>query len=308
MTDFATTLGRWSRALLGLLAVALVATGCDAFTDEDLGDAQPQTPTIAKYIQEVRVFSSLEGAVAEAGLTGTLESSGPFTVFAPVDDAFSPPIDPALNQQVVKKVIQHHVVDGEVTSDQLSDGQAVTPLSGDDLTIGLGSGVTVNRASVTNADAEASNGVVHVIDGLLIDAVDRATLTPRFTIFARLVSEAGLEDALRDPGANGGRTIFVPTNEALLAALDSDGSGSIESDEIPSNADEILQYHVHNNVLLSEDLPSDTTVTSLEGSALTLNAGDDVSVNPGEENAGVTVPDVVVDNGVIHGIGTVLTP
>lgn len=308
MIDFATLFRRGLALGTGLLVLGLVITGCDAFTDKDLGDSNPQTPTIAQYVQEVRVLSSLEGAVAEAGLTGTLENDGPFTVFAPLDDAFSPAIDPSLNRAVVQKVVQHHVVDGEVTSDQLSDGQAVAPLAGDDLTIGTGDGVTVNRASVTNADAEASNGVVHVIDGLLIDAVDRAILTPRFTIFARLVSEAGLESALRNPGANGGRTIFAPTNEAILAALDSDGNGNIEGGEIPSNADEILQYHVHNNTLLAGDLPSDTTVTSLEGSDLVLNAGDAVSVNPGEEDAGVTVPDVVVDNGVIHGIDAVLTP
>ncbi|MFB6278516.1 MAG: fasciclin domain-containing protein, partial [Salinibacter sp.] len=234
MIDFATSVRRWGRLGTGLLALALVVTGCDAFIDQDLADSTPQSPTIAGYVQEVPALSSLEGAVAEAGLVGTLDSEGPFTVFAPTNDAFSPAIDPSLNQQVVEKVVRHHVVNGNVTSDQLSDGQTVTPLAGDDLTIGVGDGVTVNRASVTNANASATNGVVHVVDNLLIDAVDRATLTPRFTIFARLVKEAGLESALRAPGANDGRTIFAPTNEALLATLDGNGNGSIESGEIPS--------------------------------------------------------------------------
>jgi uncharacterized surface protein with fasciclin (FAS1) repeats len=289
----------------------LVLTGCDAFTDQDLGDSDPQTPTITEYIQEVRVFSSLEVAVDEAGLTGTLnDENSTFTVFAPTDDAFSPPIDPSLNQKVLTKVLRHHTLNGEVTSGGLNDGDTATPLAGEDLAIGVSDGVvsTVNRASVTNADAEASNGVVHVIDGLLIDAVDRATLTPRFTIFARLVTEAGLESALRESGANDGRTIFAPTNEALLDALDNDGNGSIESGEIPPNAADILQHHVHDNALLAGDIPSDTTVSSLEGTDLTLSGGDAVSVKPGAEDASVTVPDVVVDNGVIHGIDTVLTP
>lgn len=307
MNNFAPALRRWSPSAVGLLVFALVLTGCDAFTDQDLGDSDPQTPTIAEYIQEVRVFSSLEAAVAEAGLTSTLnDESNTLTVFAPTDDAFSPPIDPALNRQVVEKVVQHHVVSGAVTSDQLSDGQTVSPLAGNDLTIGVGENVTVNRATVTNPDANAQNGVVHVVDELLADAVDRATLTPRFTIFARLVKEADLAGALRGPGANDGRTIFAPTNEALLAALDSDDSGEVESDEIPSNADEILQYHVLDSVFLAADVPtSETAVPTLEGSDVTVQRSDGtVTVNGNE----VVIPDVEVDNGVIHGIDAVLTP
>jgi Secreted and surface protein containing fasciclin-like repeats len=197
-----------------------------------------------------------------------------------------------------------------VTSDQLSDGDTVTPLAGDDLTIGVNGGVTVNRASVTNADAEASNGFVHVVDNLLIDAVDRSTLTPRFTIFARLVKEADLAAPLRDSGANGGRTIFAPTNEALLAALDGDDSGEVESGEIPSDAGDILQYHVLDSVFLAADVPtSETTVPTLEGSGVTVvRSGDAVTVNPNAENASVTIPNVEVDNGVIHGIDAVLMP
>jgi uncharacterized surface protein with fasciclin (FAS1) repeats len=290
--------------------IAFGATGCDSFTDKDLGDSNPQTPTVASYVQEVRVLSSLEAAAAEAGLVGTLEDGGPFTVFAPVDDAFAPPIDPSLNQQVVRKVVQHHVVSGEVPSDQLSDGQTVSPLAGSDLTIGVGEAVTVNRATVTNADANASNGVVHVIDGLLIDAVDRATLTPRFTIFARLVKEAGLGAALREAGANDGRTIFAPTNEALLDLLDADGNGEIESDELPSQPADILRHHVLDSVFLAADVPtSETAVPTLEGTDVTVvRSGDAVTVNSGDETASVTVPNVEVDNGVIHGIDTVLVP
>ncbi|MFB6249270.1 MAG: fasciclin domain-containing protein [Salinibacter sp.] len=310
MTDFATLPRRWGILGLGLLAIALVATGCDSFTEKDLGDSNPQTPTIAAYVQEVPALSSLETAVAEAGLVGTLESGGPFTVFAPTDEAFAPPIDPSLNRQVTEKVVRHHVVNGEVLSTQLSDGQTVTPLAGDDLTIGVGETVTVNRATVTNPDANASNGVVHVVDKLLADAVDRATLTPRFTIFARLVKEADLESALRGSGPNDGLTIFAPTNDALLELLDADGNGEVESDEIPSNAAEVLQYHVLDSVFLAADVPtSETAVETLEGSDVTVvRDGNAVTLNPNDENASVTTPNVEVDNGVIHGIDTVLIP
>lgn len=304
--DRSTPLGRWSALCTGLLAFALLVVGCDS---EDLGDANPQTPTVLDYVSEVRALSSLKNAVDEAGLGSELESDG-ITVFAPVNSAFDPAIDPTLNEPVLRKVLRHHVVSGVVTTDQLEDGQSVSPLAGAELNIGVGDEITVNRATVTNADANADNGVVHVVDELLIDAVDRAILTPRFTIFARLVGEANLESALRSSGANDGRTIFAPTNEALLDALDSNDNDQIEDDEIPANLTDILQYHVLDRVFLAGDIPeSETQVTTLEGSDLTVvRSGDAVTVNPNDENASVTTPDVEVDNGVIHGIDALLFP
>jgi len=306
-TTLSTGLRHWAGLGLGLLAVVLVLAGCDS---QDLGDANPETPSVTDYISEIPALSSLNDAVQTAGLASTLDSGGPFTVFTPTNDAFAPPIDASLNVPVAEKVLRHHVVNGEVTSDQLSDGQTVSPLAGDDLSIGVDGAVTVNRATVTNADANASNGVVHVVDGLLADAVDRATLTPRFTIFARLVKEAGLESALRTPGANDGRTIFAPTNEALLDLLDANGNGEVESSEIPTNAADVLQHHVLDSVFLAADVPeSETAVPTLEGTDVTVvRSGDAVTVNSGDESASVTVANVEVDNGVIHGIDTVLVP
>lgn len=306
-TTLSSGLRHWAGLGIGLLAVVLVMVGCDS---QDLGDANPETPSVTDYITEIPALSSLNDAVQTAGLASTLDGGGPFTVFTPTNDAFSPPIDASLNVPVAEKVLQHHVVSGEVTSDQLSDGQAVTPLAGDDLTIGVGDAITVNRATVTNADANAANGVVHVVDKLLADAVDRATLTPRFTIFARLVKEADLESALRGSGPNDGLTIFAPTNEALLDLLDANGNGEIENSEIPSNAADVLQYHVLDSVFLAADVPtSETAVETLEGSDLTVvRDGNAVTLNPNDENASVTTPNVEVDNGVIHGIDTVLTP
>jgi uncharacterized surface protein with fasciclin (FAS1) repeats len=168
----------------------------------------------------------------------------------------------------------------------------------------------VNQRIITNADVSAQEGIVHVVDGLLADAVDRATLTPQFTIFARLAKEADLAGALRAPGADDGRTIFAPTNEALLGEFDDNGSGEIEAAEIPSDAGDVLQYHVLDSVFLAADVPeSETAVQTLEGSDVTVvRSGDDVTVNPNDEGASVVTSNVEVDNGVIHGIDTVLMP
>ena len=315
MMNLATTLRSARRRGLGLsvglLALLLVAVGCDS---EDLGDANPQTPSVADYVSQVSAMSTLNEAVQ------AVQSSDDFsvdlenqeiTLFAPLNGAFEPAIDPTLNRPVMRDVLEHHIVSGTVTSDQLSDGQSVTPIAGKDLSIGVGEdNVTVNRTTVTNGDANASNGVVHVIDGLLINAVDRAALTPQFTLFARLVGEANLESALEEAGANDGRTLFVPTNEAILDVLDANDNGQLENDEIPSDAADILQYHVLDSVFLAADVPtSETAVQTLEGSDLTVvRDGDAVTLNPNEENASVLIPNVEVDNGVIHGIDTVLTP
>ncbi|WP_263834721.1 fasciclin domain-containing protein [Salinibacter sp.] len=321
MIDLATSLRRWGRLGLGLFTLALVTTGCDAFIDQDQSDSAPSSPTIAGYVQEVPALSALEGAAAEADLVETLDTGGPFTVFAPTNDAFSPAIDPSLNRQVTGEVIQHHVVDGVSEEDTLrtlaNNENTLSPQARENLSFQTvdeddqgADTLKVNRAIVANPDAGAENGVVHVVDRLLADAVDRATLTPRFTIFARLVKEAGLANALRDPGADEGRTIFAPTNEALLEEFDDNGSGEIEVAEIPSGAADVLQYHVLDSVFLAADVPtSETPVPTLEGSDVTVvRSGDDVTVNPNGEGASVTTPNVEVDNGVIHGIDTVLTP
>ncbi|MFP4228816.1 MAG: fasciclin domain-containing protein [Salinivenus sp.] len=311
MTDTSILRFRWSRFGLGLLVVALVFLGCDS---EDLGDSEQVTPSIGDYVAEVQGFSTLNGVVQQVGLSGALEADEERTLFAPLNSAFEPEIDPSLNPEVAEKVIQHHLVDGEQPSSSLSDGQSLTPLAGSDLVVEVDEGesaednvvTSVNRAAVTNADANASNGLVHVVDGLLADAVDRATLTPQFSIFARLVKEVDLEDSLR----TGSRTLFVPTNDALLEAFDDNGNGEIESDELPSNAADVLQYHVLDSVFLAADVPeSETAVTTLEGSDVTVvRDGDAVTLNPTDEEASVTIPDVEVDNGVIHGIDTVLFP
>ncbi|WP_263785738.1 fasciclin domain-containing protein [Salinibacter grassmerensis] len=326
MIDFASLLRRGRFVGVGLLVFTFILTGCDAFTDQDLGDSNPQSPTIAEYIQEVRVFGTLETAVTEAGLTGTLENDG-VTVFAPTDDAFGP-IDTADlladgNDDLLTEVLTYHVVPQEIKvregENALGAGATRTyeTLEGDSVTVRVTeSSVTVNGVAVSNADADASNGVVHVTEGLLLetaDAVDRAELTSQFRILKKLVDRAELASTLRGmgPSSSDGLTLFAPTNEALLGALDQNDNGRVDDGEIPSNAADILQYHVLDDVFFVDDVPTSATdVPTLEGSNVTVqrleqdSAPDSVTVdgNP------VTLPDAKVENGVIHGIETVLMP
>lgn len=120
-------------------------------------------------------FNTLVAAVKAAGLVDTLKSDGPFTVFAPTDEAFAAlpegTVESLLepeNKDQLTAILTYHVVPGKVLSSDLSDGMMAATVQGDKVTIGTMGGVTVDSANVVSADIEASNGVIHVIDGVIM--------------------------------------------------------------------------------------------------------------------------------------------
>jgi uncharacterized surface protein with fasciclin (FAS1) repeats len=145
--------------------------------------AMEEPGTIVEVAASNEDFSTLVAAVEAAGLVETLNGEGPFTVFAPTNEAFEalPPgvLDALLlpeNQAVLTQILTYHVVQGAVTSDQITDGEVPT-LEGQNITVSTADGVTVNGATVVTADVEASNGVIHVIDTVLLPpGVDPAAL------------------------------------------------------------------------------------------------------------------------------------
>ncbi len=143
-------------------------------TDTEAG-AVDDMGSIVDVASEAGQFNTLLTAATEAGLAETLATGGPFTVFAPTDDAFAA-VEPATldaamadPEGLLAEVLTYHVVDGAVMSGDLSDGMEVETLNGGTLTITIdGDTVMVNDAIVTAADVEASNGVIHVIDSVLL--------------------------------------------------------------------------------------------------------------------------------------------
>lgn len=118
-------------------------------------------------------FNTLVAAVEAAGLVETLKGDGPFTVFAPTDEAFAALPEGTVegllaDPQALTAILTYHVVAGKVMSTDLSDGMMATTVNGADITIGTEGGVTVNDANVVTADIEASNGVIHVIDAVIL--------------------------------------------------------------------------------------------------------------------------------------------
>lgn len=119
-------------------------------------------------------FETLVAAVQAAGLVETLKGEGPFTVFAPTDDAFAAlgtTVDDLLkpeNKDKLVSILTYHVVAGKVMSTDLTDDMMAATVQGENVTIDLDNGVMVNDANVVTADIETSNGVIHVIDKVIM--------------------------------------------------------------------------------------------------------------------------------------------
>ncbi|MEM7597979.1 MAG: fasciclin domain-containing protein [Pseudomonadota bacterium] len=156
------------RTYLALSAAALMTTAIPAMADGHSKD-------IVDTAVSAGSFGTLVAAVQAAGLVDTLKGEGPFTVFAPTDEAFAAlpkgTVDSLLqpeNKDQLVAILTYHVVPGKVMSTDLSDGMTATTVQGSDVTIGTTGGVTVNGANVVAADVEASNGVIHVIDAVIL--------------------------------------------------------------------------------------------------------------------------------------------
>lgn len=162
--------------------------------------AQQEDGDIVSVLQADDRFATLVRAVEAADLVETLQQPGPYTLFAPTDEAFDQLPDGALEDllddpEQLREVLLYHVVEGEVTSDDLSDGDTPATVQGDNLDVSIdGEAVTVNDASVVEADIEASNGVIHAIDGVLLPEV--AAAEPQAT-------PTGLPETLPETGGTG---------------------------------------------------------------------------------------------------------
>jgi len=161
---------------------AAVEESAIAEADEMVGETSPGT--IVEVASANPDFSTLVAAVSAAGLVETLSGEGPFTVFAPTNEAFAAlpagVLDALLlpeNKDALVKILTYHVVPGTVLAADITDGDVAT-VEGQNVTLSTANGVTVNGATVLTADVLADNGVIHVIDAVLVPAdVDVAALT-----------------------------------------------------------------------------------------------------------------------------------
>ena len=265
-------------------------------------------PTVA---QGTGIHDSLVAAVVQAELLTTLQGEGPFTVFAPTDDAFTAAgidlaaLDTDEGKATLTDILLYHVVSGSVASSALADGMIATAVNGDDLTFTVGEGVMVNDANVILADVEASNGIVHVIDKVLMppaDLVDIPTVAQGTGIHESLVAAVIQANLLSTLQGEGPFTVFAPTDDAFTAAgID---LNALNSDEGLATLSDILLYHVVSGAVPSSAVTDGLVAAAVNGDDLTFTVGEGVMVN----DANVILADVQASNGIIHVIDKVLMP
>ena len=169
-------------------AAALTLVGCSSSNDETAAESVAASEvaagaTIVDIASSTDGFGTLVTAVSAAGLVDTLNGEGPFTVFAPTDEAFAAlpagVLDALLlpeNKDVLTQILTYHVVPGTVMAADITDGDVAT-VEGQTVTLSTADGVTVNGAKVVQADVVADNGVIHVIDAVILPpGVDPAAL------------------------------------------------------------------------------------------------------------------------------------
>ncbi len=320
------------RLWTGLLVVALTMTACAPVVPVPAQPVEPaaaeEAPAELGTIVDIAVgagdFNTLVAAVTAAGLAETLQGEGPFTVFAPTDAAFA-----ALPEGTVEALLEdpagaltdillYHVVAGKVMSGDLSDGMTAETVQGAPITVGIVDGVvTINEATVVVADIEASNGVIHVIDAVILPPaeeeaaaeeapaelgtiVDIAVGAGDFNTLVAAVTAAGLVETLQGEGPF---TVFAPTDAAFAALPE----GTVEALlEDPAGAlTDILLYHVVAGKVMSGDLSDGMTAETVLGAPITVGIADGVvTIN----EATVVAADIEASNGVIHVIDAVILP
>ena len=266
-------------------------------------------------------FSILVAALQKADLVGALQGAGPFTVFAPTNAAFEKLLaslgitaDQLLNHPQLKEVLLYHVVSGQVLSTNLENGMMAATLSGESIKVDLTSGVKINQSSVSTADVMATNGVIHIIDTVLVPStfvlsaepevpatvVDIALSNGDFSMLVSLLQKADLVGALQGEGPF---TVFAPTNaafEKLLAALNISASDLMNQPDLAK----VLLYHVVSGNVMSTDLSDGLKAPTLNGESVEFDLSSGVMVN----QSNVVSADIKAGNGVVHVIDTVLVP
>ncbi len=297
------------------LLISLLALGFTACSDDDDDNANPNpTPsaaTVFEAIENDTSLSTLKDAIEAAGLETTLEGAGPFTIFAPTNAAFdllpSGLID-GLTTEELTDVLENHVVSGsKLEASDVTAASSATTLEGDVSIMVVGSTVVLDgRVQVTQTDVQADNGVVHIIDAVLIpgdfpgNLVQALSSYPRFSELVGAVGTASLVSTLEGDNGGDGFTVLAPSDDAFDGVTLPSDSGDLA---------DLLTYHVlpttEDSSAVSTAADGNQDLETVEGSDITLSkSGDDIMIN-GE--ATITAVDINASNGVIHVIDTVLT-
>lgn len=258
-------------------------------------------------------FTTLVTAVQAADLVKTLQGKGPFTVFAPQDSAFGKLPSESLksllepeNKPQLTGILTYHVVAGEFTAADLMKKSGLVTVNGQRLNLKPVEGsLSIDDAKVVMADIRCDNGIIHVIDSVLMPETKSipkvAAGTEKFKTLLAAAKSANLVETLSGKGP---LTLFAPTDEAFAKLP----AGTVEELLKPENREKlvaILTYHVVPGRVYSEDVAGLEMATSVEGSPLKISKKDGgISINQSK----IVATDIDASNGVIHVIDSVLLP
>ncbi|HXH96643.1 MAG TPA: fasciclin domain-containing protein [Gaiellaceae bacterium] len=300
------------RATIALLAVAALATAAAGATAAASTTSKSEgDKNIVQTALAAGQFNTLASLLTKAGLVETLSTSGPYTVFAPTDAAFAKVPKATLdalaeNPAQLKSVLLYHVVLGRVTAMDVVKLDSAKTLEGRSLPISVaGTSVKVGTATVVTPDVTASNGVIHVIDSVLIppaaskNIVKTAVAAGQFKTLASLLAKAGLARTLQ---AKGPFTVFAPT-DAAFAKVPKATLAALAKNKAKLRA--VLLYHVVKGKVPAAKVATLRSVKTLNGQRVAVRAtGGRVTVG----GARVIRANVAASNGVIHVVNKVLIP
>lgn len=320
------------------LALATFALAGTAFAQCDSGKESAQCPAsherqavvtranfeqADKDIVETAVaagkFNTLAAALKAAGWVEPLKGKGPFTVFAPTDEAFAKlpagTVEMLLkpeNKAKLAAILTYHVVAGSVMADKVMGMKSATTVNGQRVDIATKDGkVWIDgKATVVMADVKASNGVIHAIDTVLMpiekDILTTAADAGSFTTLSKALQHAGLTETLKGKGPF---TVFAPTDDAFAKLP----AGTLEMLMKPENLDKlksILTYHVlPGRVYADQAVTMTESIKTVQGSTFSIKVKDgQVWIGNVKAWAQITATDMEASNGVIHVIDAVIMP
>ena len=301
------------KRIISLVAVLAVAAAAVGGTGPASAGTRASKVDIVQTAVAAGQFTTLASLLQKAGLVDTLATGGPFTVFAPTDAAFAKVPKATLDALAadpakLKAVLLYHVVPGRVTAADVVKLTSAKTAEGRSLAIKVANGsVFVDAAQVTTPDVEATNGVIHVIDSVLIPKeatapktiVQTAVAAGSFKTLASLLKKAGLVGTLQGKGPF---TVFAPT-DAAFAKLPKATLAALAKNKAKLRS--VLLYHVVKGNVSAAKVVTLRSAKTLNGKAVSIRVnGGNVLVG----GARVTTADVKASNGVIHVVNKVLIP
>ena len=292
------------------LAVLLVANAAFA---QCCARSSKATKDIVDVAQSAGQFNTLVAAVKAAGLVEALKGEGPLTVFAPTDEAFAKlpagTIESLLkpeNRSRLQAILTYHVVAGKLDAAHVVKSSSATTLNGQRIDFKTeGDTVMVDQARVVATDIMATNGIIHVIDSVILPSSDNIVQTASsakiFETLLTAATKAGLAEAL---AGDGPFTVFAPTDEAF-AKLPEGTIASLLRPENRAQLANILKYHVVQGRVYADAAVLAGQADTLAGQKIKVsNGGGSVMIN----DAHVVLADLDASNGVIHVIDKVILP